>query len=92
MPEIEATEYRRPWGYPPTPHSPPQRVYVPSYVRDLNAMHEAEKTLRDEVRMNYGSDLQRVLLRTYEENSWLISATAHQRAEAFLRTLGKWVE
>lgn len=65
---------------------------LPDWANDLNALHEAEKMLPDEVRMNYRFQLQRVVSRTYEENSWLISATARQRAEAFLRTIGKWKE
>ena len=40
----------------------------PDYCNDLNAMHEAEKTLNH------------------------MTATARERAEAFLRTLGKWEE
>lgn len=73
----------------------------PDYLNDLNAMHEAEKTLTDE---QYFSDV----LAAYEDctfTGWLFrimvrrvddpdfrthSATAAQRAEAFLRTIGKW--
>jgi thermostable 8-oxoguanine DNA glycosylase len=47
---------------------------------DLNAMHEVEKCLKTH---NEWSDYRR----------WLanhISATARNRAEAFLRTIGKW--
>jgi hypothetical protein len=60
----------------------------PDYLNDLNAMHEAEKTLRNQ-------------FTTLEEAYWRnlayvqphpIFATAVQRAEAFLRTVGKWEE
>ena len=65
----------------------------PDYLNDLNAMHEAEElfyakpdTLECAERM-----------RDYSKWLWLIAkyplhATATQRAEAFLRTIGKWEE
>lgn len=65
---------------------------IPDYCKDLNAMREAEIGMTEPMRQTYEQELQRVLLRTYEENSWLVSATARQRAEAFLRTIGKWEE
>jgi hypothetical protein len=58
----------------------------PDYCGDLNEMHEAEKVLRNQ-------------FTTIEEAYWRnlqwvkphpIYATARQRAEAFLRALGKW--
>lgn len=60
------------------------------YCDDLNAMHEAEEVLlwdngpgvwecyRNKLRGKYGEDD--------------IHTTARQRAEAFLKTLGKWEE
>lgn len=74
---------------------------MPNYSHDLNAMHEAEKTLSDRQRKNFVNDLWiRVnpdLATQWDEASSLaffdyINATAHQRAEAFLRTIGKWKE
>jgi len=59
---------------------------VKDYLNDLNAMHEAEKRLEAEDNHAYGcycSDL-------YEEHGNTVSLTAAQRAEAFLRTVGKW--
>ena len=68
-------------------------VLVPYYLTDLNAMHEAEKVLTDEQRRLYAAFL------ASKFNGWsmfalgkLLCATAAQRAEAFLRTIGKWVE
>lgn len=67
------------------------RHSIPKYAADLNAMHEAEKALTPS------------RCETYE--AWLMDfnasggnpckyyrwhATARQRAEAFLRTVGKW--
>jgi len=51
-------------------------------------MHEAEKTLNRDSRYDLigGYGLYLVAL---EHN---VSATARQRAEAFLRTIGKWEE
>jgi hypothetical protein len=57
------------------------------YCNDLNAMHEAEKVLGKE--RNHYIDM----LGTMYKDSWeFATATARQRAEAFLRTLGKWEE
>jgi hypothetical protein len=61
---------------------------VPNYCNDLNAMHEAEKTLSEEVRNHYIDLLGDIYL-----NSWeFATATSMQRAEAFLKTIGKWEE
>lgn len=64
---------------------------IPNYCNDLNAMHEAEKTLYDpSMRRDYSSILG-CLVKGYICLD-AIYATARQRAEAFLRTLGKWKE
>jgi hypothetical protein len=60
----------------------------PDYCDDLNAMHEAEKVLTDD---------QREVFYPRNLGAWqrpfnVIYATARQRAEALLRTLGKWEE
>ena len=62
------------------------RVNVPDYCNDLNAMHEAEKRLNSEQWVAYGKELSR--LKVFP----MVHATARQRAESFLRTLGKWEE
>jgi len=60
---------------------------VPDYLDDLNAMHEAEKTLGDpQLWEEYGDNLERAM----GEVGWIYHATASQRAEAFLRTLNLW--
>ena len=61
---------------------------LPNYLNDLNAMHEAEKVLSDQQADAYTTTL---CLEVQPEPK-LYHATAAQRAEAFLRTLGKWVE
>jgi hypothetical protein len=64
------------------------------WCNDLNAMHEAEKVLtKEQVRKyhNYMYDIACELNNTC--GRWMpYSATAAYRAEAFLRTLGKWEE
>jgi hypothetical protein len=61
----------------------------PNYLNDLNAMHEAEKFLN-------GMDEITYLAKLHNGNrycSWEgTCATAAQRAEALLRTIGKWEE
>ncbi len=65
-------------------------------VNDLNAMHEAEKVLTADDRKMWEYVRQLVATthgRLYPDciSTWqMIHATARQRAEAFLRTLGKW--
>lgn len=64
---------------------------LPDYLNDLNAMHEAEKTLVDPV--SYVSWLYNGAAKHRERSTeWtaLANATAAQRAEAFLKTIGKW--
>ena len=57
---------------------------IPDYCNDLNAMHEVEKTLNDAQYSCY-QEWCRVIVGYH----WF-SATATQRAEAFLKTIGKW--
>ena len=58
------------------------------WCNDLNAMHEAENCLSPIDRDHYID-----YLREMFGDSWAFAlATARQRAEAFLRTLGKWEE
>ncbi len=60
--------------------------FTPDYLNDLNAMAEAEATLRFDDRNHY-IDL---LGETYHDSWEFCTATAAQRAEAFLRTIDKW--
>jgi len=76
---------------------------VPDYLNDLNAMHEAENVLPDidddegRDQLGYMEILADVVGARWTSNNqcdmWrLTHATAAQRAEAFLRTIGKWKE
>jgi hypothetical protein len=79
-----------------------RRLFVPDYLHDLNAMHKAEEVLPDMAsdddgrdQLGYMETLADTLLAKWSSNNsadmWLIThATAAQRAEAFLRTIGKW--
>lgn len=69
---------------------------VPDYLNDLNAMHEAEGVLGPKW-VSYCEQLLKIAEpepRTLEVcHYWnLLHATSAQRAEAFLRTVGKWKE
>lgn len=70
---------------------------LPDYLRDLNAMHEAEEVLTQEQKNNYVRILWRIArqgVTTDGPDGWFlqVAATAAQRAEAFLRTLNLWEE
>ena len=66
---------------------------LPDFLHDLNAMHEAEKVL-------IGDEPENSELWCDFQTNLVIAcpaylsyhATASQRAEAFLRTIGKWEE
>jgi hypothetical protein len=76
---------------------------APNYTNDLNAMHDAEKTLTQAQCGPYvemtcsvqaydaADDVMDEMIVKPCEHMWFHS-TARQRAEAFLRTLGKWVD
>jgi len=60
---------------------------VPDYCNDLNAMHEAVRTLKSRERITYSDLLHQIAgYHSYDVSE----ATARQRAEAFLKTIGKW--
>jgi hypothetical protein len=69
-------------------------------LNDLNAMHEAEKTLSRNQRAEYWHEIIKLcnqdarLLNDFDRVGifYQLHATAAQRAEAFLRTIEKWEE
>lgn len=64
---------------------------LPDYLNDLNAIHEAEKILMtDPNLMNKYQNYELVKFVSSTNSNWLCRATAAQRAEAFLKTLGLW--
>jgi hypothetical protein len=72
------------------------RMKIPNFFTDLNAMHEAEKVLTEEQCDAYGMKITLVMSdnarspHVKDYCDW--HAAAHQRAEAFLKTIGKWVD
>lgn len=70
---------------------------LPDYLADLNAMAEAEKIFDvdiesgDSPRYAYSGHLYALVV-AESDRKQPFRATAAQRAEAFLRTIGKWVE
>lgn len=71
------------WLNPDGLFLPPRML--PDYLHDLNAIHEAEETLND-------LGLNHMVQFLYEIPGRFWRATAAQRAEAFLRATGKWVD
>ena len=71
-------------------NKPPLMVFydseLPDYLSDLNAMHEAEKVLTPSQIAPYVDSCEEM------NEKWATPAfaTAAQRAEAFLRAIGKW--
>lgn len=63
---------------------------IPCYSFDLNAMHEAEALLTDEQHRLFRSHLGEVVGDVAYFCRKIISSEAAQRAQAFLRTIGKW--
>jgi hypothetical protein len=70
-----------------------ERKPFPNYPNDLNAMHEAENILSEAQRLQYWWALYEIVDDSGDNTENLINATcatAAQRAEAFLKTIGKW--
>jgi hypothetical protein len=67
---------------------------IPDYLNDLNAMHEAEIGMEPPTFKKYSSVLIADVIgwSAYNNEHIAIRATAAQRAEAFLKTLGLWTD
>ena len=71
---------------------------LPNYTSDLNAMHESEKLLDLQSCGEYARRLREIVemktnLPWVDDGSFAhIHASSDQRAEALLRTIGKWEE
>jgi hypothetical protein len=74
----------------------PEVMPVPDYLNDLNAMHEAEEKLHASFQQSemFVHRIEQVVYKTKSSGIGIkfatINATAAQRAEALLRTIGKW--
>lgn len=77
-------------------HDPRTASQLPDYLNDLNAMHEAEKVLTEAQKVEYARHIFCAEQQAHEESdeTWhrCVFATAAQRAEAFLKAIGKWEE
>jgi hypothetical protein len=63
--------------------------YPPAYNNDLNQMHKAENHLPMELQDTY---MEHLLDITGVKGWGICHALAEDRAEAFLKTIGKWKE
>ena len=64
---------------------------IPDYLNSLNAMHKAEKTLSPKDKREYAYQLNGGYYTSGLDDTFdIVHATAAQRAEAFLKTIGKW--
>lgn len=79
------------WSHPTLPDQGGAEPTAPDYLTSLDAMHEAEKAHSLSRCADYARHLYEVC-RCENKMDNDICATARQRAEAFLRTLGLWVE
>lgn len=65
---------------------------IPDYLNDLNEMHEAEKKIKDF--SHYARWLKWISLGLEQippKEKWkVVHCTAAQRAQAYLRTIGRW--
>ena len=71
---------------------PSHFLQIPDYLNDLNAMHEAEKTLNPIQAAEYTRMLTSTAWQSEQPVFAPMTAKADQRAEAFLRTLNLWKE
>lgn len=61
------------------------------FTNDLNAMHDAESCLLGYQMIRYQAELDAVTPKNPHVSCWdIIHATAAERAEAFLKAIGKW--
>lgn len=73
----------------PSINYPRDYEFIPDYLNDLNAMHEAERALAEDQLREYSDWLLVIVVAAGKPSGWF-NATAEQRAEAFLRTLNLW--
>lgn len=64
---------------------------IPDYLSSLDAMHEAEKVLSLKQWWDYCDNLIMIVDQGLGNESH-VHANAAQRCEAFLKTIGKWIE
>lgn len=96
--EYDTTQLKAIWIVSPKSgyHYAVDDEFIPDYLKDLNAMHEAEKTLTVNQWTDYLDALDKICVPVHicptTHAMSVYCATAQQRAEAFLRTLNLWTE
>lgn len=94
-PEAQRIAIAEACGWPMGIEIPPGTATIyqipPSFRIDLNVMHEAENTLNREQQAEFLGQLALADYGNLHDYQWgAVHATADHRAEAFLRTIGKW--
>lgn len=78
-------------GNRPSPMDVYARALIPDFLHDLNAIHEAEGKLSVADQLEYARLLHPPGHEPHLVKDWhILHATAAQRAEALLKTIGKW--
>ena len=66
---------------------------LPDYCNDLNAIHEAENTLKDPIQQSFYAEYLGDF-NSFEKGEYptfrFVNSTAKERAVAFLKVIGKW--
>ena len=66
---------------------------LPDYCNDLNAIHEAENTLKDPIQQSFYAEYLGDC-NSFEKGEYptfrFVNSTAKERAVAFLKVVGKW--
>lgn len=65
---------------------------LPDYLRDLNAINDAERSLDQTQELAYRCELQDMFPFSMHSPTMAIRAIASQRAEAILRAIGEWMD
>jgi hypothetical protein len=86
-----------PWVMPSATKWEDRMPQPPDYPNDLNAVHEVENIINSNTDLGYAYDMALCkLVNAYEEGLCnhvrLYHATARQRCEALLKTVGLWKE
>ena len=80
------------WYWIP-PNNPDGNGTPPDYCNDLNAMHEAENTIKDPIQQSFYAEYLGDC-GSFEKGEYptfrFVNSTAKERAIAFLKIIGKW--
>jgi hypothetical protein len=94
---IEWSELGEYFGKPPANYRGRHTAWLPSFTSDLNEMYKVEQMLWDRdwsSRATFVDHLARILNPVHgyhkQDGIDLLDATARDRAEAFVKTIGAW--